>query len=268
MSSATLTIPSATTLPSTLLVAADMSQLELRISAYMSRDPVMMDILAAGRDMHCVTAAAVYGVRSELRVKDGGDVTDAMRNVAKVVNYLTSYGGQAGKMLEGIEKMALEHPELGLTIPTLEEARDALKAHRRLYRQYWNWVQWTILRTRDLGYSETAFGRPRYLENINSAYEAERSEAERQAVNHSIQGSAADLMKMAQVNIFRDTVMQLWGKMLLQVHDEIVSKVTREHVPEYEARIDRHMQLGQPFAPYVELKVDVGHAFRWKDCHK
>ena len=259
----------------TLLVAADMSQLELRISAYMSRDPVMMDILRSGRDMHCVTAAAIYGV-DEHRCKRGCEhigysgpgVTDAMRNTAKVVNYLTSYGGKAGKMIEGIEKMVLEHPEMGLSVPTLQEANHALKTHRRLYAQYWRWVGWTIIRTREKGYSETAFGRPRFIPDIDHPDDAKRAEAERQAVNHCIQGTAADLMKMAMVNIARDDEMSKVGEMVLQVHDEIVSIVAREAVAWYKDRIRQHMELGQPFEPYVKLIVDVESAFTWAGTHK
>lgn len=260
---------------STLLVAADESQLELRISAFMARDSMMMDILKSGRDMHCVTAAAIYGV-DEHRCKRGCEhigysgpgVTDAMRGTAKVVNYLTSYGGKAGKMIEGIEKMVLEHPEMGLAIPTLTEAQYALKTHRRLYAQYWRWVGWTIIRTREKGYSETAFGRPRFIPDIDSLVDQYRSEAERQAVNHCIQGTAADLMKMAMVNISRDSEMSKVGEMVLQVHDEIVSIVERDAVEWYKGRIRQHMELQQPFAPYVELIVDVEEGWTWKETHK
>lgn len=260
--------------PRTLLVAADMSQLELRIAAYMSRDAVMIDILKSNRDMHCVTAAAIYGV-DEHRCQPGKPhdcprpgVTNAMRDTSKVVNYLSNYGGKAGKMIEGIEKMVLERPELGLSVPTMDEAKHALRTHERLYAGYWQWVRWTITNARINHYSVTAFGRPRYSDDIESGNPEYRAEAERALVNHAIQGTAADMMKMAQVNISRDDLMSSRGKMLLQVHDEIVSRVLREHVPWYEQRIDLHMQLGQPFMPWVELKVDVNSAFRWRDCHK
>lgn len=257
----------------TLLVAADMSQLELRIGAYMSRDPVMIDILRAGRDMHCVTAAAVYGVDEHRCTSKPHEcprpgVTDAMRATAKVYNYLTNYGGKAAKAIEGIEKLVLEKPELGLDVPTLVEAKSALRAHERLYAGYWQWVRWTITRARINGYSETAYGRPRFSDLIDSPRDDDRAEAERALVNHCIQGTAGDMVKMAQVNISRDRLMDDWGYMVLQVHDEIVSVVKRPHVEAYKARIDKHMQLGQPFMPHVELIVDVNAAFRWKDCHK
>lgn len=259
--------------PRTLLVAADMSQLEIRIAAFMSRDPVMIDILKRGRDMHCVTAAAIYGVdEHRCRVSHPHEcirpgVTDAMRDNSKVWNYMANYGGKAGKGVELIEKAVLERG-LDIPIPSLDEAKYALNVHHRLYAQYWNWVGWTITRARINGCSETAFGRPRYSDDINSRDDYYRTSAERALVNHCIQGTAGDMIKMAQVNISRDALMCERGRMLLQVHDEIVSVVQREHVPWYEARIAQHMELGQPFEPYVSLIVDVKSAFRWKDCHK
>lgn len=180
----------------------------------------------------------------------------------------TSYGGKAAKMIEGIEKMVLEHPESGLQVPTLDEAKFALATHRRLYKQYWTWTSWVVARTRDLGYSETAFGRPRFLPLIDSPREDDRSEAERQAINHQIQGSSADLMKMAMVNISKDRRMNEWGQMVLQVHDEIVSIVRTDMVESYKQRITTHMELKQPFEPYVRLEVDVNAAFDWGACHK
>lgn len=253
---------------SSKLVAADMSQLELRISAYMSRDPVMMDILRSGRDMHCVTAQAIFGTKDELRVRDGGSLSDAMRDTGKVYNYLSGYGGHANKAIEVIEKRVLSDPSSGMTVPTLAEAREAITASKRLYAQYWKWVGWTILRARENGYSETAFGRPRYSQFIDSPNQDDRAEAERALVNHCIQGTAADLMKMAMINISKDGLMNERGQMVLQVHDEIVSIVASDHVRWYAERIEKHMELSQPFEPYVRLAVDVNSGRTWKDCHK
>lgn len=262
--------------PHSLLVAADMSQLELRIGAYMSRDPIMLDIIRNGRDMHCVTAAAIYGVdehrcsKSKPHSCPRPGVSDSMRKTSKVVNYESGYGGGPTKMVEIIEKMVLSEVGMGdeLRIPSMSEAKEALATHKRLYAQYWQWVKWTITRIRINGFSETAFGRPRYFPLIDSPRDDDRTEAERAGVNHSIQGTAGDMMKMAQVNIARDSLMSSWGSMLLQIHDEIVSKVWYDKVELYEKRIDQHMQLSQPFAPYVELVVDVNSAFRWDECHK
>lgn len=245
------------------LVPGDMSQLELVIAAYMSRDPVMVEIIRKGWDMHRITAEAIYGAPWRDIPKDS-----PMRAVSKVANYLSNYGGQKRKLQEGIEKDALTKPELGIVVPDLAECARILVAHKRKYAGYWAWVERTKARTRALGYSETAFGRPRFFPDINSDNEEYRAEAERAAVNHAIQGTAADLMKMAMVNISRDATMSSWGYMVLQVHDEIVSIVKREHVPAYMERLRIHMELGQPFEPIVPLTVDVTHGPNWANAHK
>jgi len=245
------------------LVPGDMSQLELVIAAYMSRDPVMIEIIRHGWDMHRITAEAIYGIPWRDIPKDS-----PMRAVSKVANYLSNYGGQKRKLQEGIEKDALVKPELGIVVPDLAECARILTAHKRKYVGYWNWVERTKARTRSLGYAETAFGRPRFFPDINSPNDEYRAEAERAAVNHAIQGTAADLMKMAMVNISRDKVMNEWGYMVLQVHDEIVSIVQKEHVEEYMERLRGHMELGQPFEPIVPLTVDVTHGPDWAHAHK
>lgn len=245
------------------LVPGDMSQLELVIAAYMSRDPVMVEIIRQGWDMHRITAEAIYGVPWRDIPKDS-----PMRAVSKVANYLSNYGGQKRKLQEGIEKDALLKPELGIVVPDLVECARILTAHKRKYVGYWNWVERTKARTRALGFSETAFGRPRYFPDINSDNDEYRAEAERAAVNHAIQGTAADLMKMAMVNISRDKLMSSWGYMVLQVHDEIVSVVRKQFVSEYMERLRTHMELGQPFEPIVPLTVDVTHGPNWANAHK
>lgn len=245
------------------IVAGDMSQLELVISAYMSNDPVMLEILRNGWDMHRITAEAVYGIPWRDIAKDS-----PMRACSKVANYLSSYGGKKNKLREGIEKNALQSPELGIEVPSLPECDRILQAHRRKYAQYWTWVGWTIARTRELGYSETAFGRPRYFPDIKSYNDEYRAEAERAAVNHAIQGTAADLMKMAMKRIADDQEMSSWGYMVLQVHDEIVSVVKQEFVVQYMERLQTYMELGQPFEPRINLTVDIGHGPNWKDTHK
>jgi DNA polymerase-1 len=246
------------------VVAGDMSQLELVIAAYMSRDPVMMEAINRGWDLHRITAGEIYGIADWQSI--GKD--DPRRAIAKVANYLSGYGGKWRKLIEGIEKLALQRPELNLTVPDEQEARRILNVHKKKYARYWEWVSWTIIRTREQGYSETAFGRPRFFEDIDSPLDDKRTEAERAAVNHCIQGTAADLMKMAMGNIARDELMSSWGYMVLQVHDEIVSIVKREHVEEYKARLRVHMELKQPFAPFVSLVVDVLSGPNWRETHK
>jgi DNA polymerase-1 len=213
-------------------------------------------------DMHVRTAAGITGLPLV-------EVTKAWRAQAKVVNYLTSYGGQAHKLVEGIERRVLEDPDSGLVVPSLAIAKQWLASHKKTYPQYWQWVSWTIIRTRQLGYSETAFGRPRFFPDINSHDAEKRAESERGAVNHAIQGTAADLMKMAMVRVAQDAWMQEHGYMVLQVHDEIVAIVHDEvDVEQYKERLSRYMECGQPFRPDVELVVDIAHGTNWRDVHK
>jgi DNA polymerase I-like protein with 3'-5' exonuclease and polymerase domains len=245
------------------LVPGDMSQLELVVAAYMSRDPVMIEIIRQGWDMHRITAEAIYSVPWRDVPKDS-----SMRAVSKVANFLSNYGGQKRKLQEGIEKDALSKPELGIVVPDLAECSRILMAHKRKYVGYWAWVERTKARTRALGYAETAFGRPRFFPDINSDNDEYRSEAERAAVNHAIQGTAADLMKMAMVNISRDKLMNEWGYMVLQVHDEIVSVVQKNYVAAYSERLKTHMELAQPFEPVVPLRAEVTHGMTWQGAHK
>ncbi len=258
----------------TELVAVDLSQLELRIAAYMSRDPLMMDILRSGRDMHLTTAAGVYDRHEHLCLNKPHDCprpgcTAAMRSSGKVGNFLVQFGGGPSKFIEGVEKLVLERPELGLTVPTMSEAKLVISTHQRLYGTYWKWTTWTKMRAEELGYAETAFGRPRYLPDLRSPYEDLREAAGRQAVSEAIQGTAADLVKQAMVNIANDTEMSTKGAMLLQVHDEIVSIVYDEKWTEwYRKRLKAHMELQQPFEPYVELIAEDTSGPNWKDCHK
>lgn len=250
-----------------ILVAADMSQLELRIAAAASKDPVMIEILshdplAPEGDMHIRTAAQITGLPLD-------SIPKSWRNQAKIVNYLSNYDGRESKLIEGVEKRVLEDPDSGLTVPTILEARRWLAAHHALYERYWKWKYWTLARVRDLGYAETMFGRPRFFPDINSYDDGLRKDAERAACNHVIQGTAADLLKMAMIRVAEDPWMSEAGYMTLQVHDEIVSIVHRdEDATEYGVKLDRYMQCSQPFLPDVKLVVDVGYGSNWKDTHK
>lgn len=165
----------------TVLVAGDMSQLELVIAAYMSRDETMIEILRQGWDMHRITAEAIYGVPWRDIATDS-----PMRFVSKVANYLSNYGGQKQKFQEGVEKDALLKPELGIVVPNLAECSRILLAHKRKYTGYWSWVERIKGKTLVTGYSETAFGRPRFFPLIDSPRRDDSGEAERAAVNHCV----------------------------------------------------------------------------------
>lgn len=245
------------------LVAGDESQLELTIMAYMSKDPVMCEAIRNNWNLHAITAEAIYGVPWRDVSKQSPQY-----HTSKVANFLTAFGGGIDKLKEGIEKVALEKPELGLVVPSNEECRHIIAMHRKKYKKYWEYTRWVVMWAREHGYSQTAFKRPRYDPDINSPNQEYRSTAERALINLTIQGTASDLMKMIMVNIDNDPLMREWGRMVLQVHDEIVSLVKREHVEEYKERLKTHMELGQVFEPIVPLRVDVVSGLNWKETHK
>jgi DNA polymerase I-like protein with 3'-5' exonuclease and polymerase domains len=252
--------------PGDVIVSGDQSQLELIIAAFMSKDEVMLEALENKWDLHAITAEALYGIPWRRVEKNSPE-----RFIGKLVNYLSQYGGQHKKLREVIEKAALSNPEAGITVPSERECKAFIERHRKRYARYWSWVDATILRTREKGYSETAFGRPRFfrvMPSINSPDPAERAEAERAAVNHAIQGSAADLMKAAMIAIASDEELSRWGDMLLQVHDEIVSTVREEYAERYAEKMQVHMEVGQPFAPDVRLEVDIAIGSNWAEAHK
>ena len=245
------------------LVAGDESQLELTIMAYMSKDPTMCEAIRNNWNLHALTAEAIYGIPWRDVDKKSPEYA-----TSKVANFLTAFGGGPDKLIEGIEKKALEAPELGMVVPDQAEATRIIKAHKKKYKVYWNYTRWVVIFARDHGYSQTAFKRPRFDPNINSPNEMERRSSERALINLTIQGTASDLMKMIMVNIQNDPLMRKWGRMVLQVHDEIVSLVKKEHVAEYKKRLATHMELGQVFEPVVPLRVDVVSGPNWKETHK
>jgi|FLYL01.1.fsa_nt_gi DNA polymerase-1 len=249
--------------PDTVIVSGDMSQLELTIAAFVSRDPKLCEAIRNDWDLHRITASAIYGIPWQEIPKES-----TMRVIAKMVNYLSNYGGQHELLREQLEKLALSNMAAGIPVPSREECMEFLKAHKRLYSTYWSWVYHTIEKTRQLGYSETVFGRPRYFPDIDSRDEQKRKEAERACVNHVIQGTAADLMKLAMRSISLDTEMSAWGRVVLQVHDELVCLVDRRYSEVYGQKLKQHMELQQPFEPYVPLRVDVAWGHNWAEAHK
>lgn len=245
-----------------ILIAADYSQLEARIAAFLSRDAAMLEVFrhdpsTPEGNLHVRTTSSVFGISPE----------EARNNLAlytagKTLNFLTLYGGGADKVVAGLEKRAEEQPGLALRVPTEEEAREWLAAHRRTYPGYWEWVGRVIDESRARGYSLTVFGRPRFLPDLDSPRPDLRAEAERQAVNHCIQGTAADIAKMAMLQLRRN----IPGiRILLQVHDEILIEHEDDSIVPMVCDI---MTLEQPFRPYVDLVVDVGTGRNWWECHK
>ena len=186
-----------------ILLAADYSQIELRIITHLSGDPAMTEAFREGLDIHAATAARVYGVKLE-------DVTKDMRRRAKAVNFGIIYGMSAFGLAErlGINRL---------------EAAEIIKNYFREYAGIQEYINKTIEFAKQNGYVETMFGRRRYLRDINTSNNVMRQFAERNAINAPIQGSSADMIKIAMTNIhkeFKDR--DLKSKMILQVHDELV----------------------------------------------
>ena len=230
-----------------LLLAADYSQIELRIMAHMSQDPVLVESFRNNEDIHTRTAAEVFGVPMEA-------VTKAQRRNAKAVNFGIIYGQSD----YGLSK------ELG--IPR-QEAKQYIEGYFEKYSGVRQWIDQTIAQVRQDGYITTMFGRRRYINDINSKNFNLRSFAERTAVNTPIQGSAADIIKIAMIKI--DAVLrahQFKAKMILQVHDELIFEVAPPEAANLIKMIRSCMEEAAELI--VPLKVDVNVGFNWFDMER
>ncbi len=246
-------------------LAADYAQLEIRIAAFLSRDPILLEVVNAPPntpegDLHAQTMMEIFGIPYDEQREYPG-----IRTQAKVYNFTGFYGGGAERVQGDIEKMALEQPELEIIIPTLEEVRKGqAKLQRKLSRYYKEFIPTSISRIRERGnITLTAFGRPRFLPDLSSRNEKEREAAEREAISHMVQGTAADLMRQAMLKVAQIP----YGKQLLQVHDEIVCSIDKGREVWYAKKVEEAMLLGQPLQG-VPLVVDVSLGGTWFDCHK
>jgi DNA polymerase-1 len=225
------------------LIVADYSQIELRLLAHMSQDPVLIDAFRNGEDIHTRTAAEVMGVPPML-------VTKEARNNAKAVNFGIVYG---------ISSFGLA-ANLGIS---RKEADLYIKSYFERYAGVKRFIDETIAKTRETGVARTLFGRERPIPDMNSRNSNARGFAERTAVNSPIQGTAADLIKLAMVRIDR----MLDGgqaRMLLQVHDELVLEAPPEESARLSEAVKREMEEVCELA--VPLVVDVGTGKNWRDA--
>ncbi len=228
------------------LLSADYSQVELRIIACISKDEGMQQAFREGQDIHTSTAAKVYGVAHE-------NVTPEMRRNAKMVNFGIIYGISAFGLSQR------------LNIPR-KEAAHIIEQYFLKYPAVKKYMEDTIASARKNGYVETILGRRRYLRNINSGNAVERSGAERDAINAPIQGSAADMIKVAMINIHRDLgAKNLKTKMILQVHDELVFDVFNEELDIVKPIIEHRMRTAIPMN--VPLEVEMGSGRNWLEAH-
>ena len=229
-----------------VLLAADYSQIELRIIAALSQDPAMVEAFQKGEDIHAATAAKVFGVALE-------NVTREQRSNAKTVNFGIVYGVSA----------------FGLSQQTnlnRSEAKELIDAYYLTYPKLKAYMNEQVDFARENGFVETVLGRRRYLKDINSQNAVVRGAAERNAVNAPIQGSAADIIKLAMIKIHRRMKSEDWkSKMLLQIHDELVFDVPKVEVDALTKMVKEEME--NAFTLEVPLVVDVGIGENWLEAH-
>ncbi|TXD82407.1 DNA polymerase I [Subsaximicrobium wynnwilliamsii] len=228
------------------LLAADYSQIELRIIAALSEEDTMIDAFKNGEDIHASTASKVFGVALD-------DVTREQRSNAKTVNFGIIYGVSAFGLSNQTDLSRAEAKEL---IDTYYETYPKLKAYMGKQVDF----------ARDKGYVQTVLGRRRYLKDINSRNAVVRGAAERNAVNAPIQGSAADIIKIAMINIYKKLQDgNFKTKMLLQVHDELVFDV---YTPELEAmKTMIKTEMENAYKLDVPLDVELGVGKDWLEAH-
>jgi len=228
------------------LLAADYSQIELRIIAALSKEETMIEAFKNGEDIHASTASKVFGVPIE-------EVTRAQRSNAKTVNFGIVYGVSAFGLSNQTDLSRGEAKEL---IDTYYETYPKLKAYMSEQVDF----------ARDNGYVKTILDRRRYLKDINSRNAMVRSAAERNAVNAPIQGSAADIIKIAMINIYNKLETGNYKtKMLLQVHDELVFDVYKPELEEMTTLIKTEME--NAFKMEVPLDVEVDTGLNWLEAH-
>ena len=229
------------------LLSADYSQIELRILAALTQDPGLLEGLTGGEDIHRATAAKVFGLPLD-------KVTKEQRNQAKMVNYGISYGISAFGLSQR------------LGIPRAD-AKNLIEGYFAQYPGIKQYMTDTVEKARELGYVETITGRRRYLPDLRSANHAVRGSAERNAINMPIQGSSADLIKLAMVQIAKVAREENWkSKMLLQVHDELVFDL---YLPE-KKRVLEVVQDGMKNALpslKVPIVVETGLGANWLEAH-
>ena len=229
-----------------LLLCADYSQIELRIIAGLSKDESMINAFTIGRDIHTETASKIFHVNLE-------EVSREMRSKAKMVNFGIIYGISAFGLSQ----------RLGLKRTEAKEIIDNYFLEFPKIKQY---MDSTISFAKENGYVETIFKRKRFLPNISSGNATMRGFDERNAINAPIQGSAADIIKLAMVNIHKKMLIQkMESKLLLQVHDELVLDMVKEEQKDLEKLVREEMMESVKFN--VPLEVEIGSGENWLIAH-
>jgi DNA polymerase-1 len=231
-----------------VLVSADYSQIELRIVAAISGDPNMCEAFRTGRDIHTATASKVYNVAE-------GDVTKEMRYKAKSVNFGIIYGQGAFGLADN----------LGIS---RTEAKEIIDNYKKEFIGITRYMDGTINFAREHGYVQTLVGRKRWLRDINSSNFTVRGFAERNAINSPIQGTAADMIKLAMIKV-HDAMKRekLKSKMILQVHDELVFDALKDELGTLKPLILENMKAALPLPNDVPVEAEVGSGDNWLEAH-
>ena len=231
--------------PGRTLIGADYSQIELRVMAHLSGDEGLRRAFASGEDIHASTARRVFGV--------SGELDPALRARAKIVNFGIMYGMGPRSLSQ----------QMGLS---LAEAQEFIRRYFQAFAGVRRFLDRTLEEGRRNGYVQTLLGRRRYLPGLSSAHGAERSFAERAAINAPIQGSAADLVKLAMIRARRALkIDHPTARLLLQVHDELLFEADAAEAEAVAARVKSEMESA--YALEVPLLVSVGRGASWFDVH-
>ncbi len=229
-----------------LLMSADYSQIELRVMAHISGDEGLAEAFRNNEDVHATTAAKVFGVTAK-------EVTRDMRRKAKEVNFGIMYGIGAFGLSNRLEI-------------TQSEAKDIIARYFERFPKVKQYINDTIAKAKTAGYVSTLMGRRRYLPDLRSANQNIRSNAERQAINMPIQGTAADMIKLAMVNI--DAALRkkdLSSVMILQVHDELVFEIIRSEEDAMKKLVGKEMKEAVSLSVPVEVEIGIGK--NWLEAH-
>ncbi len=228
--------------PGSYLLSADYSQIDLRALAHLSQDPGLITAFNSGEDIHAITAHRIFGVPE-------AEVTPDMRRVAKTVNFGVIYG---------MSDYGLEQA----TEFSREEAAQFITLYFQRYPKVKEYIEATKDQARKLGYVQTIMGRRRSIPEINSPNRQVREAAERMAINAPVQGTSADIIKIAMINVHRQIGKgKLKSKMLLQIHDELLFEVPQEEIEEMKALVAELMSKAMKLC--VPLKIDIKLGKNW-----
>ena len=232
--------------PDGVIVSADYSQIELRIMAHLSCDAHLIKAFREGQDVHAITAAKIFGI-------DLSEVTAEQRRIAKTANFGIMYGISAFGLSQRLK--------IGRA-----EAKKIIEDYFANFPSISSYIEDTLTCARENGYVETIFGRRRYLPDINSQNGTVRSLAERNAINAPIQGTSADIIKIAMINVDRRIKEEgLQSRMVLQIHDELVFDAIKEEVDRLEDIVRTEME--NVIRLSIPLTVECNHGNNWLEAH-